>query len=296
MKLCNYPCPNHTRYYEIEAIEIPIVYNKYGDHDPNGLLYVLKKDASRIREGALRNFSQEIPQPYEEVKPLVIRANLGEQVVISFSHSLNRALSIHVLGMDYDVQTSDGANVGFNRDTTTKDHIVCTWYAARDPHTGLPSSTTAISYRSEPMRNRMPLTEDHTDSGEDISMSSWVYGDPAPPIPRAYVGDPSKIRLIHGGVKETHVFHLHNHQWRLEGENPVSTILDSITLGSQECYTLDILHGAGSLTETIGDVIFHCHLYPHFHEGMWTLWRIHDRLEDGTGELPDGTKIISRNL
>lgn len=101
----------------------------------------------------------------------------------------------------------------------------------------------------------------------------------------------AKIRLIHGGVKETHVFHLHNHQWRLEAENPSSTILDSITLGPQECYTLDILHGAGSLTGTIGDVIFHCHLYPHFHEGMWTLWRIHDRLEDGSGTLPDGTKI-----
>ena len=75
-----------------------------------------------------------------------------------------------------------------------------------DPHTGLPSSTTAISYRSEPMRNRLPLTHDHADTGEDISMSSWVYGDPAPPILRAYVGDPSKIRLIHGGVKETHDF------------------------------------------------------------------------------------------
>lgn len=375
MELCNYPCPNPTRYYEIEAIQIPIVYNKYGDHDPNGLLYVLKKDAAQIREGALRNFALEVPQPYDEVKPLVIRANVGERIVITFSHSLNRPLSIHVLGMDYDVQTSDGANVGFNRDTTTKNKITYTWYAVRegvylfhdmgdtrssedgtnihglfgaiiveapqskwldpqtgdelesglfadiyspgkpafreyavffhdeleirdkdgnpptDPHTGLPSSTTGISYRSEPMRNRMPLTDDHADSGEDISMSSWVYGDPAPPVLRAYVGDPSKIRLIHGGVKETHVFHLHNHQWRLEGDNPVSTILDSITLGPQECYTLDILHGAGSLTETIGDVIFHCHLYPHFHEGMWTLWRIHDRLEDGSGELPDGTVI-----
>lgn len=309
------------------------------------------------------------------MKPLVIRANAGEKVVISFSHSLNRELSIHVLGMAYDVQTSDGANVGFNQSTTTRNRITYTWYAARegvylfhdmgdtrsseegtnthglfgaiivespqsrwldpqtgaelesglfadiyppgkpafreyavffhdeleirdkngkpptDPHTGLPASTTGISYRSEPMRNRPPLTNEHSDSGEDISMSSWVYGDPAPPILRAYVGDPAKIRLIHGGVKETHVFHLHNHQWRLEGENPVSTILDSITLSPQECYTLDILHGAGSLTETIGDVIFHCHLYPHFHEGMWTLWRIHDRLEDGTGELPDGTKI-----
>lgn len=41
----------------------------------------------------------------------------------------------------------------------------------------------------------------------------------------------------------------------------------------------------------IGDAIFHCHLYPHFHEGMWTLWRIFDRLEDGTGVYPDGTPI-----
>lgn len=83
---------------------------------------------------------------------------------------------------------------------------------------GFPSSTTAISYRSEPMRNRMPLTHDPADSGEDTSMSSWVYGDPAPSILRAYVGDPAKIRLVHGGIKETHVFHLHNHQWRLEAD------------------------------------------------------------------------------
>lgn len=41
----------------------------------------------------------------------------------------------------------------------------------------------------------------------------------------------------------------------------------------------------------IGDVIFHCHLYPHFHEGMWTLWRIYDCLEDGKGKLPDGTSV-----
>lgn len=54
---------------------------------------------------------------------------------------------------------------------------------------------------------------------------------------------------------------------------------------------MDILYGAGSRNGVIGDVIFHCHLYPHFHEGMWTLWRIHDRLEDGTGKLPDGTPV-----
>lgn len=375
MELCNYPSAQKCRFYEIEAIEIPIVYNKYGDHDPNGLLYVLKKDAKKVREAAFKNFHMMPPQPAKEVEPLVIRANVGDQIKVSFTHSLKRDLSIHVQGLRYDVQTSDGASVGFNKDTTTRNQICYTWYADKegvysfqdmgdtrsseegtnvhglfgaiiveaaesvwldpetgkelesglfadiyhpvhpafreyavffhdeleikdkdgkqpvDPHTGLPSMTTAISYRSEPMRNRPPLTHEHSDSGEDISMSSWVYGDPAPPILRAYVGDPSKIRLIHGGVKETHVFHLHNHQWRLEGDNPNSTIIDSISISPQECYTLDILHGAGSLNRTIGDVIFHCHLYPHFHEGMWTLWRIYDRLEDGTGTLPDGTKV-----
>ena len=375
MELCCYPTPEKKRFYEIEAIEIPIVYNKYGDHDPNGLLYVLKKDAEHVRECAMKNFSQDIPQPCEEVKPLVIRANKGDTVVVTFTHSLNRPLSIHVQGLAYDVQTSDGANVGYNKDSTTFHRITYTWYANRegvyifhdmgdptsnenstnihglfgaiiveapqsrwldpengkelesglfadiyhpthpafreyavffhdelemkdkdgnqpmDHHTGLPSATTGISYRSEPMRNRHPLSHNPADSAEDISMSSWVYGDPAPPILKAYVGDPSKIRLIHGGIKETHVFHLHNHQWRLEGDNQNSTIIDSISISPQECYTLDILHGAGSLNGMIGDAIFHCHLYPHFHEGMWTLWRIYDRLEDGTGHLPDGTVI-----
>lgn len=375
MELCNYMQKPNVRTYRIEAIEIPIVYNKYGDHDPNGLLYVLQKDAERIKRGALVNFNRPDPQPYEGVKPLVIRANLGEEIHIYFRHSLKRDLSIHVQGLRYDVQTSDGASVGMNQDSTTRNEIVYTWYAEKegvylfsdmgdtrsseegtnihglfgaiiveapesvwldpetgeelesglfadiyhpakpsfreyavffhdeleiknkegntptDPHTGLPSATTGISYRSEPMRNRLPLTENHADTAEDISMSSWAYGDPAPPILKAYVGDPAKIRLVHGGVKETHVFHLHNHQWRLENDNPNSTILDSVSISPQECYTLDILHGAGSLNGMVGDAIFHCHLYPHFHEGMWTLWRIYDRLQDGSGKLPDGMPI-----
>lgn len=68
-------------------------------------------------------------------------------------------------------------------------------------------------------------------------------------------------------------------------------IIDSISISPQECYTLDILYGAGSFNGMIGDAIFHCHLYPHFHEGMWTLWRVFDRLQDGSGVYPDGTPI-----
>ena len=377
LELSNYPDTGKVRVYDIEAISLPIVYNKYGDHDPNGLMYVLKQDSKRIQKKAKELFELPIPQPCEEVQPLVIRANVGDTVQINFENKLNRRTSIHVEGLSYNVLNSDGANVGFNPDTTTDRMIQYIWQADKegvylfsdmadtrgneqgtnvhglfgaiiveaegsswsdpvtgkpldsglfadiyhpakpafreyavffhdeleiitkdgeppvDPHTGLPNGTTAISYRSEPMRNRLPLDPhaDHTDTAEDISMNSWAYGDPAPAILKAYVGDPSKIRLIHGGVKETHVFHLHNHQWRLEPDDPKSTIIDSISISPQECYTLDILYGAGSFNGMIGDAIFHCHLYPHFHEGMWTLWRVFDRLQDGSGRYPDGTPI-----
>ncbi len=370
------PTPHVIRTFDIEAISLPIVYNKYGDHDPNGLLYVLSQDSQRIQQRAKENFMLNPQQPYEEVRPLVLRANVGDEIRVCFHNKLDRRASIHVQGLRYDIATSDGANVGFNPDTTTNDTILYTWFAQRegvylfhdmadtrsseegtnihglfgaiiveeagaewrdpvtgdplesglfadiyppngpafreyaiffhdemeiknkngqpptDPHTGMPSATMAISYRSEAMRNREPLeTIEDVLTGEDISMSSWVYGDPAPLLPKAYVGDPAKFRLINGGVKETHVFHLHNHQWRLEPDDPCSTIIDSISISPQECYTLDILYGAGSLNGGIGDVIFHCHLYPHFMEGMWTLWRIFDRLEDGSGIYPDGTAI-----
>lgn len=132
MELCCYPTPEKKRFYEIEAIEIPIVYNKYGAHDPNGLLYVLKKDAEHVRSCAMQNFLKEVPQPCDEVKPLVIRANKGDTVVVTFTHSLNRPLSIHVQGMAYDVQTSDGASVGYNKDSTTFHRITYTWYAKHE--------------------------------------------------------------------------------------------------------------------------------------------------------------------
>lgn len=379
LELSDYPDNSQVRVYDIEAISLPVVYNKFGDHDPNGLMYVLKQDSERVQQKARKLFALPIPQPCEEVRPLVIRANVGDTVQINFENKLNRRASIHVQGLSYNVLTSDGTNVGFNPDSTTDHFIRYIWQADKegvylfsdmadtrsneqgtnvhglfgaiiveaagsfwsdpvtggpldsglfadiyhpakpafreyavffhdeleiktkdgqppiDPHTGLPNGTTAISYRSEPMRNRLPLGHhtDPADTAEDISMSSWAYGDPAPPILKAYVGDPSKIRLIHGGVKETHVFHLHNHQWRLEPDDPKSTIIDSISISPQECYTLDILYGAGSLNGMIGDAIFHCHLYPHFHEGMWTLWRIFDRLQDGSGVYPDGTPIAA---
>jgi hypothetical protein len=138
-------------------------------------------------------------------------------------------------------------------------------------------------------------------SGEEQHHSSWLFGEPVTPIFRNYRGDPARVRLVHAGIKETHVFHLHVHQWRAvpqdtarpsewrPGEPRGSQLLDSITIGPQTGVTIDPLYGSGSRQHLFGDVIWHCHLYPHFHHGMWGLWRSFDRAVDGTTAYPDGT-------
>lgn len=148
---------------------------------------------------------------------------------------------------------------------------------------------------------------------EEFFLSSWANGDPAlltpemgPQLPpqvapgaqfypddpgnthHSYLGDRVVFHNLHAGPKETHVFHLHAHQWRA-GSDGQGAYRDSQTIAPLQAITYEIDHGGGgNLNLTVGDSIFHCHLYPHFAQGMWGLWRNHDVLEDGTRTLPDG--------
>jgi manganese oxidase len=156
-------------------------------------------------------------------------------------------------------------------------------------------STHAINYRYEPLQNRKKLIEEGVVcpdcEGEEVHHDSWVFGDPATPIYRGYKGDPVKFRLVHGGVKETHVFHYHVHTWFRDPQNTESNIFDAQAISPQNWYTIDVLYGLGSLQEAIGDAIIHCHLYPHFGVGMWALNRIFDTLQDGSQCYPNGIPI-----
>ncbi len=120
-----------------------------------------------------------------------------------------------------------------------------------NPHTFQPEAVHSVNYRGEPFRNRLKLIQAGVVGpdceGEEVHHDSWVFGDPATPILRAYVGDPLKIRLIHSGVKETHVFHYHVHQWLFEKEDQDSELLDSQAISPQNAYTVSPLYGAGSL-------------------------------------------------
>ena len=107
----------------------------------------------------------------------------------------------------------------------------------------------------------------------------------------SYLGDHVKFRILHGGSNLTHVHHQHAHQWMHSPNDPNSSYLDSQMLSPGASYTLEIdYNGSGNRNQTLGDSIFHCHFYPHFAEGMWSLFRVHDVFEAGT-ELKNGAPV-----
>ena len=146
---------------------------------------------------------------------------------------------------------------------------------------------------------------------EEFFLTSWAMGDPALVIERdadnkavqalypddpsnvhhSYLGDGVRFRNLHAGPKETHVFHLHAHQWLQDWHDADGVYLDSQTISPGASFTYEVHYGgSGNRNLTPGDSIFHCHLYPHFAQGMWELWRTHDVFEAGTRDrwLPDG--------
>jgi len=119
---------------------------------------------------------------------------------------------------------------------------------------------------------------------------SQLYPDDAGNVHHSYLGDNIKFRNLQAGAKETHVFHLHAHQWFTQPSSAggAASYLDSQTIGPMQVMNYTINWKGGNRNKTIGDSIYHCHLYPHFAQGMWALWRTHDVFEDGTRRLPDG--------
>ncbi len=154
--------------------------------------------------------------------------------------------------------------------------------------------------------------------GEESHLQSWPFGDPAAALPRAYWGDPLVVYAATSGAHETHTFHQHTHRWfhdpdqanlsRLPlPENPIqiSNRLDVQGISPGEVFKLVYEQGAGSQLGTAGDSILHCHLYPHFAGGLWSAFRVFDKLrinfmdpanihatlDDGTPlYYPDGTQ------
>src|SRR5690606_26849506 len=176
----------------------------------------------------------------------------------------------------------------------------------------------AINYRAESFFRRLQHeTQLVADAGGDnaaaqreqkdnksLSYSSYTYGDPATPIVRSYLGEPTKTRLVHAGFEQLHVHHLHGGatRWRQNPradntdmnaglrkvpiQNAQSIRLDSQTISPEESFNLEHECGAGGCQQAVGDFLFHCHIAHHYIAGMWGMWRVFDTRQPGLATLP----------
>ncbi|RME42862.1 MAG: hypothetical protein D6796_13835, partial [Caldilineae bacterium] len=386
-----------VREYNVSAIHVDITLNNFGDHDPLGYMYVLDENIPAVRaQEAARKVTPGLRD--DPIQPLVIRANLGDCLVIHFTNRLNVEASLSVQGIPFSVDSA-GSEVGYNADTIAapSQTITYRWSTPTDaaaegayyfrshgasrqqvshglfgalvlepagsiylhPETRLPlasgweaiiqdpngvdfrefvilfheigdedykildkngdklpvidpltksyrPASRALNYRSEPFRDRFKLLDD---AGKPFDKahgySSYAYGDPATPIPRSYLGEPTKTRIVHGGSELFHVYHLHGGgiRWRrnpknepteftgglkkIPTQNAHSTRLDSQGLGPAEAFTLEHECGAGGCQQSAGDFLWHCHIGNHYVSGMWSFWRVYDTRQPDLAPLPD---------
>jgi hypothetical protein len=152
----------------------------------------------------------------------------------------------------------------------------CSGSNGNDPNAG--NQNLNVFTQANSLRNGQPCTPT---AGRKATKA--FYPDDPSNVYHSYLSDHVKFRVLDAGSKEHHIHHLHAHQWLYSPDNDKSSYLDSQALGPGSSFTAEIAHdGSGNLNQTVGDSIFHCHFYPHFAQGMWSLWRVHDVLEKGT--------------
>jgi manganese oxidase len=114
-----------TVHYDVVALSVTIYFNKWGDHDHDGMMFALAQNKPRIDEYLA--YLESTPKPsdaertqhrfYPLIRPLVLRARAGDIVEVCFENRIRgREVGMHLVGGPYadGVAASDGAHVGQN--------------------------------------------------------------------------------------------------------------------------------------------------------------------------------------
>src|SRR6202040_3815226 len=132
----------------------------------------------------------------------------------------------------------------------------------------------------------VPATDCVDSSGQakpGCKATTAFYPDDPSNVYHSYMSDHLRFRILHAGPDLHHLHHQHAQQWLGTPNSPNGDYLDSQSIGPGSAFTLEMVYnGSGNVNQTVGDSIFHCHFYPHFASGMWSLWRVHDVFEPGT--------------
>lgn len=179
-----YDASKRTWHYEVVGLSVPIVFNQHRDHDPNGMLYALathrpelERLAARWRalidgERTVAELAELTAHPL--VRPLVLRARVGDTIVVRFTNYLQgRCAGMHLVAPGTDVH-GDGSHVTRNPSSLAGpgETIEYEW---RCPHEGaFVIHDIGARTATKPARTRTGCSEP----------SSWSRAMPGGRIPR----------------------------------------------------------------------------------------------------------------
>jgi len=179
----------------------------------------------------------------------------------------------------------------------------------------------ALNYRSEPFGiGEMHLQHEYFGfEDESMAYSAYTFGEPPTTIPRGYLGEPVKWRIVHGGSEVFHSHHPHsgsirwqrspgtepNNMWAMGQDGPVkypvvrtkSDRVDVEVIGPAEALDLEPECGGGGCQHLAGEFLFHCHVAHHYVAGMWGYGRFYNTLQVGaarTDTMPDMRELPDR--
>ncbi|MDR4510595.1 MAG: hypothetical protein MRJ93_02685 [Nitrososphaeraceae archaeon] len=183
-----------------------------------------------------------------------------------------------------------------------------------------------MNYRGDTIDSRTnPKFPNHCNPGvapevctdPDFFYNSWPFGDPGNGdlVFPAYSGDPVRLITVGAQTEENHVHHLHEHRWKADPSfgggsptidvqtvgvgneflQPVNLAFGDHTINPDTTFAQALIAGAAGYQtgakddeHFTGDVIFHCHLFPHYGNGMWSLMRVLDRITSPFAEIVEG--------
>lgn len=118
-----------TIYYEVSAFVLDgLPVNGWGDHFHRANIYALNNPQAHPNK-------LDILDNKNLASPLVLRANVGDCVVVNFRNEIpGKRAGMNISGLKYDPKVSDGSRVGNNPDTTlgTNEEAFFVWRAERE--------------------------------------------------------------------------------------------------------------------------------------------------------------------
>ncbi|MDH3683556.1 MAG: multicopper oxidase domain-containing protein, partial [Acidimicrobiia bacterium] len=132
------PADAEVKAYDVVAMNVSIVLNRWGDHDPEGYMFAIRDQVDEIRAQErlteVDHWGVSLGIGTDAIQPLTIRANVGDCLIVSMENDLSEPASFSIHGADVLVSSTGEPALTTNPDSSALpgETVVYEWYIDAD--------------------------------------------------------------------------------------------------------------------------------------------------------------------